>query len=233
MAQKTSTKQWADLQDLRSVGLSRDTAKGCPACPRGWLQLCPAVHPPTAQGSLGVCGKQGGVLLPACSHWDHENQGDTWHLSVPLVSTRRGESAAANGQCVTDQGGCQSRLWKSDFLLHFSAGEKVTTSPFRIVSLTLCAGCSDAGRWEGKEPGPQYPLAQNHEEMLNWHLELSVMAGLGARLCFTLCGLPKASFKYLEPSPPKSVQDVLFSARLFFTELFVSIISFYFWNSLH
>lgn len=142
------------------------------------VSSCVSTH---CSGVPGCLWEAGGVLLPACSYWDHETKVTLGMYLYPLLAPVEEKSAAANGQCVTDQGGCQSRLWKSDFLLHFSAGEKVTTLPFRIVSLTLCAGCSDAGRWEGKEPGPPHPSAQNHEEMLNWHLELSVVAGLGGQ----------------------------------------------------
>lgn len=155
--------------------------KGAQPVPGGGsscVQLC--IHP-LLRGPWVFVGSRGVSSCQRAHTGTMKTKATLGIYLYPLLAPGEEKSAAANGQCVTDQGGCQSRLWKSDFLLHFSAGEKVTTSPFRIVSLTLCAGCSDAGRWEGKEPGPQHPLAQNHEEMLNWHLELSVMAGLGGQ----------------------------------------------------
>lgn len=116
--------------------------------PWGWLQLCPAVLQATAQGSLGVPWEAGG--LPSCQSdcTDITKAKATVGIYLyPLLSPGAEKSETENGQCVSDQGGCQHDLWKSDFLFHFCAGEKVTTSPFSIVSLTLFPGCSHAGKW--------------------------------------------------------------------------------------
>lgn len=128
--------------------------------PWGRLQLCPAVLQATAQGSLGVSWEAGG--LPSCRFDCTDTMKAKAAVGIylyPLLSPGAEKPETANGQCVSDQGGCQRDLWKSDFLFHFCAGEKVTTSPFSIVSLTLFPGCSRAGKWTAGREGARTPAS--------------------------------------------------------------------------
>lgn len=57
----------------------------------------------------------------------------------------------------------------------------------------------------GREPEHLHPLAKNHQEMFNWHLELSSMAGWGSQApLHPMETSPKDSLQYLESSPPNS-----------------------------
>lgn len=63
----------------------------------------------------------------------------------------------------------------------------------------------ESGGREGREPERLHPPAEDHEEMLNWHLEISAGAGQrGPDSASSHVTLPKASLKYSEPSAPKS-----------------------------
>lgn len=66
--------------------------KGCPACPR---RVAPAVSSCASSHRSGVpgcsLGSRGVALLPVWLHWYLENQGNSWHLFVPLVITQHRE----------------------------------------------------------------------------------------------------------------------------------------------
>lgn len=58
--------------------------------------------------------------------------------------------------------------------------------------------------WQGgREPEHLHPLAKDHEEMFNWHLELSSVAGWGSQaLLHPMETSPQFSLQFLESSPP-------------------------------
>lgn len=81
-----------------STGSGEHWAEGR-GCQRGAqpgpVGVAPAVSSCASSHRSGVpgcsLGSRGVALLPVWLHWYHESEGNSWHLFVPLVITRRGE----------------------------------------------------------------------------------------------------------------------------------------------
>lgn len=143
----------------------------------------------STQGSLGVPGEAGGS--PSCQVLQWKPRWQVAFLCAPRYQP-----------VWSSPGLCQCPLGNSDLWFHSWAAEKVTTSPLSLVRVMLFPGCS-RGREGGREPEHLHPLAKDHEEMFNWHLEFSSVAGWGSQaLLHPMETSPQFSLQFLESSPP-------------------------------
>ena len=119
-----SEEHWAKGRDCQRGAHPVPGSGGGSSC----VQLC---FPLPLRGPWVFLRKRGVVLLPVWLPWYHESRGDSWHLFVPLVITRRGEIRDWKWTECLRSGSLSARFMEVWFLISLLCGRKSDNFAFQ------------------------------------------------------------------------------------------------------